>query len=239
MLSFLSDFFDLYELLKAIVIAFIIVLMVRAWAYSVRDRIEKEEEVNREIEDGKKAKNGSEKSIIPISKSIYEENDCSICKKPIWTREGLEVEKGCTVELKCTHRFHWQCLSKNSVATSVSPTTSSNSLEEKDSSYVMVDKVPCCPICLYQPSVIEAKALHKWQTVRFWVLIIDEALDQLATMSGKRGIAWANVRMRARDMSGISLEQLAKGDEQTHGKAEMLAEEDLGEDHFAADLRDE
>lgn len=222
--------FDAYELLKAVIIAFVIVMMVRAWAYSIKDRAEKEEQ-SRELEDGKQDEKALEQ-IIPMSKSIYEENNCTICKEPIWTREGLEVKKGCTVELKCTHRFHWHCLNhKSSPSSSPASTLSSSSasLADKDSSYVMVDKVPCCPICLYQPTTITAKHLHKWQTVRFWVLIIDEALDQLATMSGRRGIAWANVRARARQISGISTDQLAKGEEQTHGQTDMLAEEDLGE----------
>lgn len=222
------DFFDTYELLKAVVIAFIIVLMVRAWAYASKDRAEKEEKI-RELEDGEKEVKLLQQ-IIPVSKSIYEENNCSICKKPIWTREGLEIDNGCTVELKCTHRFHWNCLNKK---------TSSSSLT--DTSYVMVDKVPMCPDCHFQPAVIEAKSLHKWQTIRYWVLIIDEALDQLATKSGKQGISWANVRARARKMSGITLEQLAKGEEQTYGKEDMHAEEDLdgpGKFPYFAALKD-
>lgn len=224
MLSFLYDLFDGYELLKATGVALIIVLMVRAWAFSIKDRAEQEEK-DREIEEGEKAKNALPQ-IIPISSSIYDDNNCTICKKPIWTREGLELETGTTVELKCTHRFHWKCLhAKSQSADSASPSPSSAA----DSSYVIVDKVPCCPECLFQPTVIEAKPLHKWQTVRYWVLIIDEALDQLATMSGTQGISWANVRQRARKMSGITLAQLAKGDEQTYGKEDMLAEEDLGQ----------
>lgn len=215
MFSTLIDLFDAYELLKAVVISLCIVLMVRTWAYAVKERTE-EEEKKLEIEEGEKnlkLKN----EIIPVSKSIYEENDCSLCKQPIWTREGLEIDSGSTVELKCTHRFHWNCLNKKSSSSSLS-----------DMSYVIVDKVPCCPECHFESSVIEAKPLHKWQTVRYWVLIIDEALDQLATQSGRHGISWANIRARARKMSGITVEQLAKGEEQTYGKEDMLAEEDLG-----------
>jgi hypothetical protein len=182
----------------------------------VKDRAAVEEK-KQELEDGEKDKKRLAQ-IIPVSKTIYEENNCSICKKPIWTREGLEIDKGCTVELKCTHRFHWDCLNKKSSTSSLT-----------DPSYVMVDKIPCCPVCHFQPTIITAKPLHKWQTVRFWVLIIEEALDQLATASGPGGISWASVRARARKMSGITIEQLGKGDEQTYGKEDMLAEEDLGE----------
>jgi hypothetical protein len=215
MFSTLIDLYDPYELIRAIIIAFVIVMMVRTWAYAVKGRAE-EEEKQKEIEDLEITQKKLNQ-IVPISKTIHNENDCLICKKSLWTREGLEIEKGSTVELKCTHRFHWNCLNKKSSSSSLS-----------DMSYVMVDKVPCCPTCHFQPSIIEAKPLHKWQTVRFWVLIIDEALDQLATLSGPRGISWANVRARARKMSGVTMEQLAKGDEQTYGKEDMLAEEDLG-----------
>jgi hypothetical protein len=227
MFSCIYDLFDTYEFVKAVGISLGIVLMVRAWAFSIKDRAEQEEQI-RELEDGEKEAKRVEQ-IIPVSNSIYEENNCTICKKPIWNREGIELEKGCTVELKCTHRFHWKCLNKKTPAPASSSSSSSSPTSQTESTYVMVDKVPCCPDCHFQPTVIEAKPLHKWQTVRYWVLIIDEALDQLATKSSKYGIGWANVRLRARKMSGLTIEQLAKGEEQTHGKEDMHAEEDLGE----------
>mmetsp|Transcript_20102 Transcript_20102/g.33862 ORF Transcript_20102/g.33862 Transcript_20102/m.33862 type:complete len:336 (-) Transcript_20102:266-1273(-) len=214
MFTRLVELFDGYELVKAVGIALVIVGMVRTWAYAIKERTE-DEQKQQEIEDGEK----NEKllnQIVPVSKTIYDENNCGVCKQPIWSRDGIEIDAGSTVELKCTHRFHWHCLNKKSSSSSLT-----------DLSYVIVDKVPCCPECHFQPTIIEAKPLHKWQTIRYWVLIIDDALDQLATHSGVNGISWASIRARARKMSGITVEQLAKGDEQTHGKEDMLADEDL------------
>lgn len=228
MMDVVFDQINVYRLLKTFSICFIIVLLVRTWAYAVKDREESEEKVlELEANDGSSdlslssgGRGGKGQPIVPVSKTIYEENICLICKKAIWSREGIELKKGTTVELKCTHRFHWHCLTKTPATTS--------SKDETDSSYVMVDKVPRCPTCHFQPIVIEAKPLHKWQTTRFWVLIIDEALDQLARFSGTYGIGWANVRARARKMSGITLEQLAAGERQTYGEEDMLDEDDLG-----------
>ena len=213
MISFLYSLFDSYELLKALIIACIIVFLLRMWAFGVKDRTEQEEKVRQQEMDGK-----IQDIIIPVSSTIYDEHDCLICKRPIWNREGIEIEKGQTVELKCTHRYHWKCLNRN---------PSSPSVDE--SSYVMVNNVTRCPACHFQPDVIEALPLHKWQTVRYWVLLIDDALDQLASRSGKYGICWAEVRSRARKMSGLSLEQLRRGEEQTFGAESIDAEEDLGE----------
>eukprot|EP00602_Paraphysomonas_sp_CaronLab_P001666 CAMPEP_0185032882 /NCGR_PEP_ID=MMETSP1103-20130426/21382_1 /TAXON_ID=36769 /ORGANISM="Paraphysomonas bandaiensis, Strain Caron Lab Isolate" /LENGTH=288 /DNA_ID=CAMNT_0027568949 /DNA_START=98 /DNA_END=961 /DNA_ORIENTATION=- len=149
-------------------------------------------------------KQESDSREVIVSKSIHIEDDCPICKRAMWDEDGLEFQRCSVVQLQCSHCFHSRCYT---------------GLAPSDGKYAP------CPVCQYHPVRVNLSPLHKWQTIRFWVHLIDEALDQIGSRT--YGVPWSFVRKRAREISGLTLKKLRAGDKQSNGEEDALEDEDL------------
>jgi hypothetical protein len=216
---------DYSAMIKALIFATVTVMLLRqaAWFAKVRDEDE--------------AKLLSEAVVVVertpsyVSPTIHENDLCGICSEKMWSDSGIEISRASVIQLDCKHCFHRSCYLGD--------------LDPKDTN---LDRVmPCvirghfapCLYCQMSPKSVSIQPLHKWQTISYWVLLINEALD----MAGphKYGVSWAEIRKKAREISGLSLDQLRDGDKIANGGQDVLEDEDLdgpGQFPFFAALRD-